>query len=249
MIQEYIRAQSKDEVVDLVHKGYSILAGGTFLSKNQDHVTGLVDIQELGLDTICTNSDEMLIGACTSFTKIIESSLIWQSFKEVIAQELKVNQRNAATLAGYALVSGGFSNILGWLTCADAYFHFYPETSFPAKRIGENLPVSTRKALVEIISIPLAANVVWEMVSRTPDDFPLIGVFYNCSEGQKRVALTGFGDRVLTFQFQSDSDMSKEFQEHLNTSRSQFNNQYISYNYYVKNSCTLFQRLLLRDQA
>jgi len=250
MIQDYIRAKSKDEVVELLEKGYSILGGGTYLSRNQDTAIGLIDIQDLGLNQIKPNKEALEIGAFCSFGEICNNPYIWETFKSAIQQELKINQRNKTTIAGHTLVANGFSNILGWLVCADASVHYYPENGiYPNKIIEKHLHNESEKdfrPFIDSIMIPLETSIVWEMISRTPDDFPLVGVFYNQNSDHTCITLTGFCEVIVKFEINNTPTILEFFQKQLINAHSQFTNKYVSFDYYFNASSHILRRLLER---
>ncbi|PKN85637.1 MAG: hypothetical protein CVU46_10420 [Chloroflexi bacterium HGW-Chloroflexi-8] len=248
MIQDYIRVKTKDEVVGLLEKGYTILGGGTYLSRNQEDVLGLIDIQELGLNKIIPIEDDLVIDSYCTFTEILDNPNVWDSLKDVILQESKINSRNMTTIAGHLLVADGFSNILGWLVCADATIHYYPDKNPYPNKIPEINSLfkskETFNSFIDSINIPINTCIVWEVISRTPDDFPLVGVFYNKKTDCSIIALTGFCNKVLLFKFNDDLKIYEDFETQLLIAHSQYSNRFISFDYYLKTSTLVLKRLL-----
>ena len=168
--------------------------------------------------------------------------------RDAIRQESNVNTRNMTTIAGHILVADGFSNILGWLVCANTTVHFYPENDiYSPKIIDIHLHSETKKGFgvfIDHINIPIDTSIVWETISRTPDDFPLVGVFYNKKTDHSTIALTGFCSNILFFEFKDNLTINEEFKTQLINAYSQFSNQFISFNYYLETSSLILKRLL-----
>jgi CO/xanthine dehydrogenase FAD-binding subunit len=244
MIQDYVRAKSKDEVVELVRKGYTILSGGTYLSQHQDNVFGLVDIQNIGLNEISTDNQELLVGAGAKFADIVANNLIPKSFKEVISQEQKQNALNAATIGGYISVYNCSSNIQAWLTCAQAQVQFFPHEGIFKQDVEGFYSTNVKDRLIESINIMLNLNITWKMVSRTPDDFPLLSIFVNHLREKKLITLLGFSNKFLTFQLENDEKVIEKLESVLKISHSQFTNQFISFNYFKKTTRMILTELL-----
>ena len=173
MIQEYVRAKSKEEVVELVHEGYVILSGGTYLSQHQGNVYGLVDIQNIGLNGISIENQELMVGAGAKFADIVANNLIPKSFKEAITQELKPNARNAATIGGYISVYNRYSNIQAWLTCAQAQVQFFPPEGIYKQEVERFYSANDNDRLIESINILPDLKIAWKMVSRNSGRFSI----------------------------------------------------------------------------
>jgi len=243
MIQDYVRAKSKEEVVELVRKGYTILGGGTFLSQHQENVFGLVDIQNIGLNVISIENQELMVGAGAKFTDIVANNLIPESFKEAINQELKPNARNAATIGGYISVYNRYSNIQAWLTCAQAKVQLFPQHGSYKQDVESYYSTDVKDRLIEGINILPDPKITWKMVSRTPDDFPLLSIFANHLPDKKIITILGFSNKFLTFQINNDEILIDKLENLFKISHSQYNNQYISINYFKKAATEVLDEL------
>lgn len=244
MIQDYVRAKSKEEVVEFVRKGYTILSGGTYLSQHQDNVFGLVDIQNIGLNGISIENQELMVGAGAKFTDIVANNLIPESFKEAITQELKPNARNAATIGGYISVYNRYSNIQAWLTCAQARVQFFPSEGIYKQDVESFYSANGNDRLIESINMLPDLKITWKMVSRTPDDFPLLSIFVNHLRDKKIITILGFSNKFLTFQINNDEIAIDKLESLLKIAHSQYINQFISFTYFKKAATEICVELL-----
>lgn len=247
MIQDYVRAKTKDDVVAFVKKGYTILGGGTYLSQHQDHLISLIDIQNIGNNKILSE-DQIIIESGTRFSEIVNCPFIPASFKEVISQELRPNHLNTATIGGYISVDNRFSNILAWLNCARSKIYFYPNEIEKSQDFESFVLQRPSEKFIENISIPNETSIRWRMISRTPDDFPLISLFMNTSGPNQRITILGFYDKLITITTELNTNTLQETLNYLNISCSQYNNQYISYNYFYKMTKELLSDLTSKDE-
>lgn len=244
MIQDYVRAKSKEEVVELVRKGYTILGGGTYLSQHQENVFGLVDIQNLGLNVISIENQELMVGAGAKFADIVANNLIPESFKEAINQELKPNARNVATIGGYISVYNRYSNIQAWLTCAQAKVQFFPPNEVFRQDVETFYSKDVKDRLIEGINILPDLKITWKMISRTPDDFPLLSVFINHFQDSKRITILGYSNKFLSFTVKNDEITFNNIKNLLVNSHSHYNNQFISNNYFKNSTLEILIDLL-----
>lgn len=247
MIQDYVRAKTKDDVVAFVKKGYTILGGGTYLSQHQDQIISLIDIQNIGNNKILLE-DQIIIESGATFSEIVKSPYVPASFKEVVHQELRPNHLNTATIVGYICVDNRFSNILAWLNCAQSEILFYPN-EFEESQDFESFVLQRPKGkFIEKISIPNETSIRWRMISRTPDDFPLISLFMNTTEHYQRITILGFSDKLITITSELNTNTLHETLNYLKNSRSQYSNQYISYEYFFEMTKELLSDMISKEE-
>jgi carbon-monoxide dehydrogenase medium subunit len=143
-------------------------------------VQSLVDLRNLKLAYIKREGDALRLGATTTLQDIATSPDVPPVLAQAAHTSAPINVRNAATLGG-VLASAGFNAPLPVVLLAlDAVLVIYspearqsPLSSFLAYR--EKL--LRDGALIAEVGLPLSdARMVFEKVSRTPSDAPLVCV-------------------------------------------------------------------------
>ena len=249
MINDYYRAKSKDDAWNHIQNGAKILGGGNQISRNQENVDEVVDLQELELNEIKVHDGSLIIGANVKLQHISENLKIWDSLKKVIVQEFNLNTRNSASIAGAAISGSGRSNLTGWLICSDAKFHLYPSSLIYKTEALRNINYQN-EGFIDHISIALDNQILWRMVSRTPDDFPLVSVFIKRNNEKKIVntVLVGFGEKPLILKEELESkNASETLIKLINNARSQYTNKFCSIDYYKNSAALLLNRILVEE--
>jgi CO/xanthine dehydrogenase FAD-binding subunit len=241
MIKKITTASTLEDALASVQEGASILSGGTFLSKNQEEIESVVDISHIPLSGIQITDRNIEIGANTKLQELVLHPDIPKTLKEIIKREKSLNIRNAATIAGTLLTSKGESGIKSWFIGAQAVFSLYPKDS--EQRVAND---RVKDTIITSIQFDKRTNVVYQTVSRTPDDVIWVGVFLNAiCKPEYQIVLCGFSTNVLELKIDvSKQDPQKAVEELLINSRSQYNNKFCSFNYFLKTSTILLLRLL-----
>jgi CO/xanthine dehydrogenase FAD-binding subunit len=249
MIKEYYRAKSKDDAWKHIKTGAKILGGGNHISRNQEDIDYVVDLQNLKLDHIKEINGFLKLDANVTLQNILENHKTWDSLKKVIDQEYKLNTRNSATISGAAVSGNGRSNLVGWLICSDAKFRMYP-SSLIVKSEDLCRINFQEQGFIDQISIPMNTNISWRMVSRSPDDFPLVSIFINKDKNDEiiKIVLIGFGEIPLILQDSFDPiSVETELIKLIDTSHSQFTNKFCSLSYFKQTAVLLLNRLLVEE--
>jgi len=172
MITEYKRPKSLVEAEKYINNGWKILAGGGYISKHQDENMKVIDLQDLKLNYCQIEKNKLLIGATTTLQELIDCEEIPLGLKTLIKREKSFNIRNAASIIGTILTSDGRSNILAWLITNKTQIKINQQTML----LSDYLNNPQKGLITEIVIFP-ENGVRFETVSRTPDDFSMIGVF------------------------------------------------------------------------
>jgi len=244
MIQDYVRVKSKEEVIEYLKKGYTVMGGGTYLSHHQENRSGLIDIQNLDMNKIFIENKYLIIGAATKFSEIILHSQIPVTLKETIKQEMVQNIRNAATIGGLISVPNRFSNVLAWLICAEASVQFYPQQESMEQNIESFILTEHKNRFIDCINVPIYVNVNWKMISRTPDDFPFLSVFLNEHHNKKIITILGYSDKFITIKINNGEKAVETLENFYKNAHSQYDNKFISLNYFKKISIEILIELL-----
>jgi CO/xanthine dehydrogenase FAD-binding subunit len=202
MIVEYHRPKTIEETLTLLGRpGIPTypLGGGTFLSRHNGESCAVVDLQSLGLSVIEKQGNSLVLGATTALQSLCESSELSSELKTVIIKELSINLRRKATIAGTLVTADESSPIATALLALDAHLSWAPAGEKVS--LGDWLPLRKRwdrGKLIINVSIPLQARLMYEGVSRTPGDRPIVCVAIGkWPSGRTRVAIGGFGTAPL----------------------------------------------------
>ncbi len=205
MVIEYNRPKTLDEALSLLsRKGIKTLplGGGTILNQPSTERYAVVDLQSLGLDTIQARGNTLTLGATVTLQKALESGRLPDRLDKVIRHEASYNLRQVATLAGTLVSADGRSPFATALLALDAALEI-KSASDPSERIslGDLLPVRGERLagrLITSVTLPLNIQLVYEYVSRTPEDLPIVCVaLARWPSGRTRLVLGGFGEAPL----------------------------------------------------
>ena len=100
MIEAYHRPSTLEQALDLLDSDHAaVLAGGTSLIAG-DGPDAVVDLQDLGLDSIALDGDRLAVGAMTRLRDFAASDLVPQPLRQLAMREAPNTIRNAATIGG-----------------------------------------------------------------------------------------------------------------------------------------------------
>lgn len=192
MIENYYRPQTIEEALTLLKQPGTVpLGGGTGLTQPGEENISVVDLQELGLNTIRINGNNLEIGACVTLQELLESEHCPSSLAQSIRIDAGLNIRNAATVAGTLVSCDGRSAFATAMLAQDAKLTVVAENSENVINLGDYLPVRT-KGLISTVTIPLNVSTAFESVGRTPLDKPIVcAALTRWSSGRIRLTLGG----------------------------------------------------------
>lgn len=248
MIKEYYRANSLNDAYEHTQNGFVILAGGGYISKHQEEINSVVDIQKIGLYGIENESGFLSIGANEKLQTILENSMTPDSLKKAIQRfPGSLNIRNSASIAGASLVADGKFDILPWLLVAGTKIEIFPNDR--AVLLKDYLEEYKREKNIGIITkflIPTTSRINYEVISRSPNDGILVGVFVNQPKDSREtlVCVSGYDLYPICFVLNEEGDERKEeLKQYFKNAHSQYNNQFCSFSYFKAMVIELFERL------
>lgn len=202
MIVEYHRPSTLESALELIGRKTpetKVLAGGTILNRKNDHPFAVVDIQDLPLKQITMDGNVLRMGAGVSLQMVIENHETPDLIKKACYRETSYNLRQMSTLGGCIGGGDGKSVLLAVLLAWNAQVELHPgNENIP---VGEILPLRQKvlsKRLITAVSINLSAKSTYELVSKSPSDFPIAGAAMSqWPNGRTRVCVFGFGDHPL----------------------------------------------------
>jgi CO/xanthine dehydrogenase FAD-binding subunit len=198
MIVDYYRPKDLSETLSLIEnqdKKTILMGGGTAIDRYSIEPMAIVDLQDVGLGEIQKKGNFIDIGATVTLQSLSESPLIAEQLREVILREATHNLRNVASVAGTLIASDGRSPFTAALLAMDAAATLLPGDETIS--LGNLLLMRDQKLgskLVTKISIPVNVQLVYEDVSRTPADLPIVSAALAIwPGGRTRVILGGYG--------------------------------------------------------
>ena len=199
----YHRPKTIKETLALLEKGVP-LAGGTVLTPQRYNVDTVIDLQDLKLDELKVGQSEIRIGATAKLQALIDSQEeLPQALTQACRQEAALNIRNIATLGGAVMRADGRSPLLTALLALDTSVITEPgNNSEPLQKLLENREGFRNPRLIVAFEMVRPNRLVYEQVSRSPADRPLVCLAvaeYLTSKGESHViaALGGYGDRPI----------------------------------------------------
>lgn len=196
MITGYYRPNTLDEALKLLEDQKHIpIGGGTSIAQIKQDVS-VVDLQNLGLNTIQEQKSSIQIGSTTTLETI--QNYFDQSIpiKLAIKIEASRNQREQVTIAGLICASGGRSPLLTLLLAMNPTMIWQPgNIEIP---LGEYLSQrrSWRKGLlITDLNFDKNIKIAFESIGRSPYDVPTLCIAVaRWSPDRVRITAGGFGD-------------------------------------------------------
>ena len=142
MFSEYFRPASLEEAVSLLTHEDKVLrpmGGGTQISRSQEGVIGVVDLQNAGLDKIEKRGQRIVAGAMVRLADLLEHPDVHEEIKRAILTDASRNIRNMATLGGWLVSSDARSILSAVLLALDTTLTWEPEND--RVRMGNWLPL------------------------------------------------------------------------------------------------------------
>ncbi len=202
MIIEYHRPEDLDHALELLQRpGLKTvpLGGGTVLNQPAADSVAVVDVQNLGLNTLVTTGNNLEIGAAVTLEQLLNFPAISPALATAIRHEATYNTRQVATVAGALVAADGRSPFVTAMLALGAQLALHPGAE--TVTLGDLLPLRDEKLagrLITQLTIPLNARLSYEYVARTPADLPIVcAAVAGWPSGRTRVALGGFGNAPL----------------------------------------------------
>lgn len=198
MITEYHRPDNLAEALALLARPEIKtlpLGGGTVLSQPSPEPYAVVDLQDLGLDSVQKRGKNLDLGAAATLQAFLECAGLQPALYQAIKLEATANLRRMATLAGTIVAASGRSPLVTALLALDASLTLLPGD----EKIGLAELLLRRGAnlsgrLITRVTLPLSARLSFESIARTPADQPILcAALAQWPAGRTRLALGGFG--------------------------------------------------------
>ena len=187
-IGQYTRPESLDEAYALCQKKNNAVLGGMLWLKMQHRNVGtVIDLCDLGLDTIEEDETAYRIGAMVSLRALEQhaglAALTGGAMAHAVQHIVGVQFRNCATLGGSLWGRFGFSDVLTLLLALDARVHLHHAGEMPLADFAA-LPRTTRDILTHVTIPKAQGRVVYLSQRNISTDFPVLTCALRAWDGQ-----------------------------------------------------------------
>ena len=187
-IGQYTRPESLDEAYALCQKKNNVVLGGMLWLKMQHRNIGtVIDLCDLGLDTIEEDETAYRIGAMVSLRALEQhaglAALTGGAMAHAVQHIVGVQFRNCATLGGSLWGRFGFSDVLTLLLALDARVHLHHAGEMPLADFAA-LPRTTRDILTHVTIPKAQGRVVYLSQRNISTDFPVLTCALRARDGQ-----------------------------------------------------------------
>lgn len=197
MIEAYHRPETLEQALALLEsRDAAVLAGGTSLIAHGG-ATAVVDLQDLGLDTIALDGERIGIGAMTRLGAFASSDLVPHPLRDLVRREAPNTIRNAATVGGTIATGDPESELLAGLLVYETTLEVTTLDDEATLNLGDYLGARP-EGIITSISIANTGTANAERTGRTPADRPIVmAVARRSDDGRILLALTGVGQAPL----------------------------------------------------
>ncbi len=200
MPEAYIRPRSLEEALQALAANPEArpMGRGFFLLGSQKYRGPVIDLQDLGLDTLRREGNEWVLGATLPLQALLEHPDVPETWQALVRRAAPYPQRAQMTAAGSLVAADGRSLWAAALLALDARLTLMKQGE-PTQtvHVGDWLPLRAewRGWLMTEIRISQVPQLAWEAVARSPADRPLLlAAVAGWPRGRTRVVVGGWGD-------------------------------------------------------
>jgi len=184
-IEKMVQPESLDDAYSalLSHDKALLMAGGVFLRLQKRINPLVIDLSDLPLDYIKTDSEVIRIGAMTSLREIEQAEILPKAISQSTRQIGGVGLRNLVTIGGSVCGRYGFSDITTALLAVEAHLSFYKAGEISLLAYLEK-GEPKKDILIEVI-VPRNIKSSFRCFKSVYTDFSLINVAVSYDEKWK----------------------------------------------------------------
>lgn len=199
-IQNYVRVKSLEEAFELNQKKTNRVIGGMlWLKMSRSNVNTVIDLSELGLDTIEETDEQFTIGAMATLRQIELHEGLNAYTQGAAAAAVRdivgVQFRNLATVGGSIWGRFGFSDVLTVFLAMDTYVELYKGGIIPLAEFAQMK--YDRDILVRVIVKKTPGAFAYQAMRRQRTDFPVLACAVSKVDGAYRAALGARPGRAI----------------------------------------------------
>jgi len=207
MIVEYHRPKTVEEALTLLSRSGILsipLGGGSGIDRSTIEPIAVIDLQDLGLNTLRARGNTLDLGATVTLQALLDYPRLQPALFQAIRHEANYNLRQVATVSGTLVVADGRSPFTTAMLALDARLTIRTGNDQSKEEkigLGDLLPIRKEKLpgkLITHITILHTLRLAYTYVARTPADRPIVcAAVAGWPSGRTRVALGGFGAAPL----------------------------------------------------
>ena len=210
-IQKYVRAQSLEEAWQLnQNKRNRVLGGMLWLRLGRGSVNTVIDLCDLGLNTIEETEEQFSIGAMATLRDLelheglngYTGGAVANAVKDIVG----VQFRNMATVGGSIWGRFGFSDVLTVFLAMDAYVELYKGGIVPLGQFAKMK--KDNDILVRLIVKKTPCKIVYSSVRNQRTDFPVLACAVAEMNGQYRASIGARPARALLLCSEKSEDFA-----------------------------------------
>jgi len=228
-IKELSRPQSIEEAYIQLkeHEKSVVLGGGVFLKLQNRMIPFVIDLSQLGLDTIEERQDGYVIGAMATLRQLETDRRLPDAIRGCVRQIGGIALRNLATVGGSVMGRYPFSDVMTALVAMNATLEFHHKGHFSAQDFADK-GLGEADILVRI-HIPHAIGSLFAAAKPVYTDFSLVNLAISKAENfrvsigatpahAKTITSASLDDRdtiLASFAFSDDRRASGEYRKAL----------------------------------
>ena len=191
-IQKYVRPSSLEEAWQLNQNRRNRIGGGMLWKKlSRGSVNTLIDLCDLGLDTVTETEGEFSIGAMVTLRQLelheglntYTNNMIRDAVQDIVG----VQFRNMATVGGSIWGRFGFSDVLTAFLAMDTSVELYKGGIVPLEDFV-NMPYD-RDLLIRVIVKKTSGTFLYDSVRIQRTDFPVLNCAFSRMNGEIRCVI------------------------------------------------------------
>ena len=219
-IQKYVRAQSLEEAWQLNQNNRSrILGGMLWLRLGKGSVNTVIDLCDLGLNTIEETEEQFSIGAMVTLRDIELHEGLNTYCGGAVANAVKdivgVQFRNMATVGGSIWGRFGFSDVLTVFLALDSYVELYKGGIVPLEQFAGMK--KDNDILVRLIVKKTPCKVVYSSMRNQRTDFPVIACAVAQVGGEYRASIGARPARAMLIRSEKAAEFASFVAENVPT--------------------------------
>ncbi|MFW2381858.1 MAG: FAD binding domain-containing protein [Acidimicrobiales bacterium] len=186
----YHRPATVEEALNLLDGTRVVLAGGTTIRHDGGGPpVEVVDLQNLGLDTVNLDGDRIELGAMVTLQSLVDDDRVPELIRTTARAELPSTLRTLATVGGTIATGGGESVFLAALLVHDVLVHFADGTSKDLRTVLRDGVGASQ--LIVGINATTGGTSAMAGTGRTPADIPIVAAVGREANDHLHIAVCG----------------------------------------------------------
>ncbi|MGN0967861.1 MAG: FAD binding domain-containing protein [Oscillospiraceae bacterium] len=191
-IKNYVRAESLQQAYELnQNKSNRVIGGMLWLKMTSLNLNTVIDLSELGLDTIEETGEEFSIGAMVTLRQLelhpglnaYSQGAVAKAVEDIVG----VQFRNMATVGGSLFGRFGFSDVLTIFLAMDTYVELYKGGLISLEDFAQAEP--DRDILIRVIVKKQPGVFSYQAMRNSRTDFPVLTCAASRIEGAYRAVI------------------------------------------------------------